>query len=265
MDKNYIDEVKLKIDNLNKHFIINSFYYKKSRGNIEGLFTYVWDKVNAKTITQGFTFLGDTLRNDAKTTGQLRFALDDFFIRQIFVKKDGGFVITAEDYSSQSRSNNSPWNRWDYLNTYSYSPYSSYYYNPYYGYYRPLSSYNNSQSNRYYYANIAILSIDKTGKIEWTRVINKNQFDDDNDNHLSYSTMNSGGEIHFLFNDDKNKNQIIANHSISPTGELTRNATLKSQEKGYQFMTRLSKQVGANQLIIPCIYRGYVCFAKVDF
>jgi hypothetical protein len=265
MDKNYIDEVKLKIDNLNKHFIINSFYYKKSRGNIDGLFTYVWDKVNAKTITKGFTFLGDTLRNEAKSTGQLRYALDDFFIRQVFVKKDGGFVITAEDYSTQSRGNNNPWNRWDYLNTYSYSPYSSYYYNPYYGYYRPLSSYNNNQSTRYYYANIAILSMDKAGKIEWTRVINKNQFDDDNDNHLSYSTMNSGGEVHFLFNDDKNKNQIIANHSISPSGQLTRNATLKSQEKGYQFMTRLSKQVGASQLIIPCIYRGYVCFAKVDF
>ncbi|MEY2917495.1 MAG: hypothetical protein RIS73_1209, partial [Bacteroidota bacterium] len=265
MDKNYIDEVKLKIDNLNKHFIINSFYYKKSRGNIDGLFTYVWDKVNAKAIAKGFTFLGDTLRNEAKSTGQLRYALDDFFIRQVFVKKDGGFVITAEDYSTQSRGNNNSWNRWDYLNTYSYSPYSSYYYNPYYGYYRPLSSYNNNQSTRYYYANIAILSMDKTGKIEWTRIINKNQFDDDNDNHLSYSTMNSGGEVHFLFNDDKNKNQIIANHSISPTGQLTRNATLKSQEKGYQFMTRLSKQVGASQLIIPCIYRGYVCFAKVDF
>jgi hypothetical protein len=77
--------------------------------------------------------------------------------------------------------------------------------------------------------------------------------------------MNSGGEIHFLFNDDNNRNQIIANHSISPSGLVTRNPTLKSQEKGYQFMPKLAKQVGANQLIIPCTYRGYICFAKVDF
>ena len=265
LDKSYIDEVKLKIDNLNKRYIINSFYYKKNRGSIEGLFTYVWDKKNAKALIHGFTVLGDSLRNEAKTTGQLRFALDDFFIRQVFVKKDGGFLLTAEEYSAQSRGNNNSWNRWDYLNNYYYSPYSSYYYSPYYGYYRPLSSFNTNQSTRYYYSNIIILSADKTGAIEWSKVIHKDQFDDDNDNFLSFSTMNSGGEIHFLFNDDKNRNQIIANHSISSSGQLTRNPTLKSQERGYQFMTRLSKQVGANQLIIPCTYNGRICFAKVDF
>ena len=266
MEKNYIDEVKLKIDNLNQRYIINSFYYKKNRGSIEGLFTYVWDKPNAKTFTHAFTVLGDSLRDEVKTNGQLRFALDDLFIRQVVVKKDGGFLLTAEDYSTQGRSNNNnQWNRWDYLNNYYYSPYSNYYYNPYYGYYRPLSSFNNNQSTRYYYANILILSADKTGKIDWSKTIHKDQFDDDNDNFLSFATMNSGGEIHFLFNDDKNRNQIIANHSISPTGQITRNPTLKSQEKGYQFMTRLSKQVGASQLIIPCVYRSYICFAKVDF
>jgi hypothetical protein len=265
LEKNYIDEIKLKVDNLNGRYILNSFYYKKSRGNIEGLFTGMWDK-NNKNFTQGFAILGDSLRNEAKTNGQLRFALDDFFIRNVFVKKDGGFLLTAEDYSTQSRGNNiNNWNRWDYLNNYYYSPFgNSYYYNPYYGYYRPLNSFGN-QGLRYYYSNVVILSADKTGKIEWSRVIKKDQFDDDNDNYLSFCTMNKGGQIHFLFNNDKNRNQIIANQSITPAGQVTRNPTLKSQERGYEFMTRLSKQVGASQLIIPCTYRGYICFAKVDF
>ena len=176
-------------------------------------------------------------------------------------------MLTAEDYSTQGRvNNNNPWNRWDYLNNYNYSPYSSYYYNPYYyNYYRPLSSYNSNQSIRYYFSNIIILSLDKEGKLEWNRVIHKDQYDDDNENFLSFATMNSGGEIHFLFNDDKNRNQIIADHSISPSGVINRNPTLKSQEKGYQFMTSLGKQVGASQLLIPCLYRGYICFAKVNF
>lgn len=264
LNKNYIDEVKVKIDNLNKRYILNSFYFKKNRGSIDGLFTSIWDKPNAKVFAQELTVFGDSLRNEAKTTGQLRFALDDFFIRQVFVKKDGGFLLTAEDYSSQNTGSNNSWNRWDYLNSYYYSPISSYYYNPYSGYYRPFGSYGN-QSVKYYYSNIVVLSVDKQGKIEWSKIIHKDQYDTDNDNFLSFSNMNSGGEIHFLFNDDKNRNQIIANHSISSTGQLTRNPTLKSKERGYEFMTRLSKQVGANQLIIPCTYRGYICFAKVDF
>ena len=75
--------------------------------------------------------------------------------------------------------------------------------------------------------------------------------------------MNSGGEIHFLFSIDK-RNQIISDESITPDGTEKRNTTLKSEEKGYQFMTKLSKQVGTRQLLIPCNYRGYICFAKVD-
>ena len=55
-------------------------------------------------------------------------------------------------------------NRYDYL----YNPYSlssgDYYYNPYTGYYRPLNSYNN-QTTRFYYENILVLSISKTGKV----------------------------------------------------------------------------------------------------
>lgn len=262
LNRNYIDEVKLKIDNLNKRYILNSFYYKKNRGNIDGLFTYIWDKVSGQPFNQGFLVLGDSLRDAAKTTGQLRYALDDYFIRQVVAKKDGGVLLTAEDYSSQTRSSGNTWNRWDYLNNYYYSPYS-YYYNPYSGYYRPMSSFGN-QSTRYYYANILILSLDKKGRLEWSQVIHKDQADDDNDNYLSFSTINSGGQIHFLFNDDKNKNQIIANHSLTPDGQITRNPTLKSQERGYMFMPRLSKQVGANQILIPCVYRSYICFAKVD-
>ncbi len=262
LDKHYIDEVKLKADNLNKRYIINSFYYKKSRGSIEGLLTCFWNKTADSAQSLAFMPIGDTIRDQARTSGQLRFAIDNYFIRQVVAKKDGGFLLTAEDYSTQSRSINNSWNRYDYLNNYYYNP-NSYYYNPYTGYYRPLSSFGN-QSIRYYYANILIMSFDKTGQLQWNRVINKDQFDDDNDNFLSFSTFNSGAGIHFLFNDDKNKNQIIANHSITGAGQLTRNPTLKSQERGYTFMPRLSKQIGASQLIIPCVYRGYICFARVD-
>ena len=262
LNKNYIDEINLKIDNLNKRYILNSLYYKRSRGSIDGLFTCIWDKAYNKPFVNDFIVFNDTIRDAAKQTGQLRFAMDDYFIRQVFAKKDGGILLTAEDYSSQSRSANNSWNRWDYLNNYYYNPYS-YYYNPYSGYYRPMNSFGN-QSTRYYYANILIMSLDKKGNLEWSQVIHKDQSDDDNDNFLSFSTINSGGQIHFLFNDDKNKNQIIANQSITPDGQLTRNPTLKSQERGYQFMPRLSKQVGANQIIIPCVYRSYICFAKVD-
>jgi hypothetical protein len=262
LKEKYIDEVKLKIDNRNNRYLINTFYYRKNRGSIEGLFTYVWDKTADKPYASQFTEINDSLRYEAKSGGMLRFALDNFFIRQIVVKADGGFILAAEDHSADTRGNNN-FNRYDYLyNPYSLSP-GYYYYNPYTGYYRPLNNLNN-QSTRYYYENILVLSISKTGQLLWSKVLHKSQFDDEEENFMSFSTLTSGNEIHFLFNSDR-KYQIISDQAIAADGTITRYPTLKSPQKGYEFMPSLSKQTGARQIIIPCAYRNNICFAKVDF
>lgn len=264
LDEKFIDDVHLKIDNLNSRYILNTFYYKKNRGSIEGLFTCIWDRDKAGVFASQFMSFGDSLRDEAKRSGLLSFAFDNFFIRQVIVKKDGGFLLAAEDYTSDTRGSSNSWNRYDYL----YNPYypsnGYYYYNPYVGYYRPYSSFSNQTSTRYYSENILVLSINKNGMPEWSRIIQKDQWGDDEENFLSFSTMVFSGEIHFLFNNDR-KNQIITDQGISPDGTIKRNPTLRSKEKGYEFMPSLSKQIGAGQLIIPCAYRGYLCFAKIEF
>ncbi len=263
LNEKYIDEVKLKIDNRNNRYLINTFYYKKNRGSIEGIFTYVWDKAGDKQYAAQFTEIYDSLRYEANSGGMLRFALDNFFIRQVVVKADGGFILAAEDHSADTRGNNNNFNRYDYL----YNPYSllpgNYYYNPLRGNYRPLGNLNN-QSTRYYYENILVLSISNTGQLQWSKVLHKSQFDDEEENFMSFSTLTSGNEIHFLFNSDR-KYQVISDQGIAANGTVTRYPTLRSPQKGYEFMPSLSKQTGANQIIIPCAYRNNICFAKVDF
>jgi hypothetical protein len=191
-----------------------------------------------------------------------QFALDNFRIHQTVVKADGGFILSAEDYTRENSGYND-FNSYNYNNPNSYSS-GGYYYNPYTSYYRPYYSYNN-QTTRYYYENILVLSISKTGKLEWGKVIQKSQFDDNEENQfLSFSTMTSGGEIHFLFNNDR-KYQVVTNMGLTPNGAINRYPTLKSVQNGYEFMPGLSKQVASNQIIIPCAYHNNICFAKVDF
>ncbi len=261
----YIDETIVKIDNLNKHYIFNSFFYTHDPGNIKGLFTMVIDAVKIDTIKSAFNVFPDSLRAKVNSDGLYKAAFDNLFIRQAIVKKNGGFILTTEDYSSQTRSNpNNSWNRSNYLYN---SPYSSndyYLSSPAYGYYRPQSSFSNWQDVRYYYDNILILSLDANLNMQWNTIIPKVQSDDEVDNFLSFSTMNVGAEIHFLYNQGERK-QIISNQSILPDGELKRYPTLKSREAGYEFMTRHAKQVGYKEVIIPCIYHTNIAFAKVNF
>ena len=263
LNKSFLDEVSVKVDNINKRYLLNSFYYNQKRGNIDGLYTAIWDKSSRRLLVQNLAAFNDTMKREAKNEGAARFAYNDFFIRNIILKKDGGFILAAEDFTSQSRS--TPWNRMDYLYGYPYSSSYDYYMYPrssYWYYYRPRST---SSLNRYYYNNIAVMNVDKDGKLIWSNIIHKEQYDDGDDNFLSYLIMNAGGELHFLFNELERRNQLLSDQSISPDGKLTRNPTLKSLDRGYQFMPRFAKQVSAKQIIVPCMYRNYICFAKIDF
>lgn len=264
LNKNYVDDIKVKIDNLNKKYIISTFYYKDKTDNIQGIMCNIWDAVADSMYAKVFTEFNDELRSMAKTNGNSKYTFNDFFIRNLVLKKDGSFIITAEDFASQSTGGNG-WNRYDYLYGSPFlSPYDYYYYNPAYGYYyRPYGSFN--QSVRYYYDNILVVNFSPKGIPEWSNVIHKQQFADGNDNYLSFNTFTSGGELHFIFNDISKKDKLLSDNIITPGGDARRNPTFKTNQRDYEFMPRFAKQIGARQLLIPCTYRGQICFAKVYF
>ena len=261
----FIEEVVVKVDNMNKHYIINSFYYGQRHGSIEGLFTSVIDMNGERPIRAAFNAFSDTLRTRINSEDQARFVFDNLVIRNTIVKKNGGFILSAEDFYTETLYNNT-WNRQYYGSTLPYvSSYDYYLSSPYYYGYRPFGTYEREESNRYYYDDVVILSLDSSLKMEWNNIVHKKQYDVDNDNFLSFANMNVGGEIHFLFLDRDRKKQLVSDQSILPSGEIKRYPTLKSNDVGYGFMPRLAKQVGARQMIMPCIYLSYVAFAKIDF
>jgi len=270
LNKLYVDEIKLKIDNVNKRYIINSFYYNDRRGNINGIFAAIWDAKGDTSYAMVFTPLADSIRSEAKEKGGLKYAFNDYFIRDILLKKDGGYLLVAEDYSTQTTGNN-PWNRWDYLyNSPFNSPYYNNYYSPYYGgygygRYGYNNNYNSNNNTRYYYYNIMILSINNKGVSEWSNIIHKEQSSDYTDNLLSYTTFNTGSDIHFIFNNADKHNQLLVDNVVTSDGTLVRNPSLKSYEKGYEFMIRFAKQTGSREIIVPCSYRQQICFAKIEF
>ncbi len=259
-----LDELKIRVDNNNKRYLISAFYYKQRRGNIEGLYTVIWDKESNSKLKETLTIFNDELRGLAKSAeSNLKMAFNDFFIKHIVVKKDGGYLVISEAEYTTSRGN--AFNRWDYM--YGYSPYAGPmdYYSPFYNPYSPWNRYGNSSINRYNAENIMILSFDKNSNLEWSNVIQKSQFDDDGNNLISHQLVNTGGALHFLYNQYERRTLLLSNQSISPDGKLTRYPTLRNLDKGYEFMTRYGKQISSNQIVIPCLFRNYLCFAKIDF
>ncbi|MEI6946203.1 hypothetical protein V9K67_03305 [Paraflavisolibacter sp. H34] len=264
LDKIYLDELHIKVDNANKRYFLTSFYYKQRRGNIDGFYFYTWDKQTRSQAMQNTIALSEELRNEARGDAGMKSAFNDYFIRNIIVKRDGGFIIGSEAYYTTSRYNN--WNRWNYMygmpyyNTFDY--YSFY---PSYGSWWYRNQYYNNQAVRHHADNITILSFDNTGKLQWSDVIHKQQFDDEAGDQISYQIVNTGGQIHFIFNLEDKRTLLLNDYVLSPDGQINRNPTLKNLDKGYEFLTKYGKQVSSKQIIIPCYYRNYICFAKIDF
>lgn len=263
----YLDDIKAKADNVNKRLVLVSFYNKTKRGNIEGYYLYVWDKKSGQVIREKALAFSEALRKEAKGNTSIKAAFDDNFIKNIILKGDGGFIIASEAAYTSSRGGGA-WNRWNYWGSPFMRPFDYYYYSPYYynSYWGGMNRWGNNNDNvRYQADNITISSFDSQGNNEWNNVITKEQFNDQSDNLLSYQLFITGGQLHFLFNTLETKAQLLSDFTVSPEGEMKRNPTLKNLDRGREFMPRYGKQVGRNQMIIPCLYRNYICFAKVDF
>lgn len=263
-EKLYLDEIRIKPDNYNKRYFITSFYYKQRRGNIDGYYFYIWDKQTGQPVIEDTVSFSDELRREARGNASIKTAFNDYFIRNIINRKDGGFLISSESYYTTSRGGG--WNRWNnlygspFLRSYDYYYYSPYSYNSLWG-----NRWNYGQNVRYQADNITIMSFDKYGKKEWSSVITKEQFDDQSDDLLSYQIMNTGGELHFLFNNLEKRANLLNDFSLQPNGQINRNPTLKNLDRGFELMPKFAKQVSARQVIIPCIYRNYICFAKLEY
>lgn len=266
-----LDEIKLKFDNTNKKIIVNSFYYRQKKGNIDGLYSMVFDKLTQSVSSESAFLFSDTLRMDAKgDNGSLKTAFNDHFIRNVIPLQDGSFTVISELYYSSSRNNT--WNRFDYLygNGF-YSPYNMMYYSPFsrmygWGWYDPFNRFGQqNMSVRHVAENILLFYFNAAGQLQWTNTVRKSQFDDNTDAYLSYQLFNTGSEIRFLFNQREKRELLLNSATVDAEGKVKRQPTLKNLNRDYDFMPKFGKQIGLRQVVLPCMYKNYICFAKIEF
>jgi hypothetical protein len=266
-----LDEVKLRIDNEHQRYLFTAFYYKGRRNaSIEGVANAMYDKKAKDWVVRNIIPFDAELRADAAIDNNNKNAFNDYFIRQIFIRKDGGFVMNAEAVYTSSR-NNMPFNRWDMFGNPMMmgSPMGwggwgmagpGGFGNPYYG-----SGAWGGNATRYHADNILVLVFDKDGHLELSNVIRKKQFDDQSESMVSYQTINTGNALHFLYNSYDRREVVLSYQSIDSDGKVTRNPTMRALDPKYSFLPRYSRQVGTRTIIIPAIVRNYLTFARIDF
>lgn len=295
-----LDDIRLKVDNANNRVLINSFYAIAKKGNIEGMFTFIWDANLKTTLLSSANRFTDANRALLTTKRSLKTALDTYYIDKVNTQSNGDFVVMAE--SAETYSNRSAFSRWDYfwggpfynpfIFNYWYRPFGFYpwtrfgwagfgawdlgwgwgglgwgpwgwgwgglggFWNPFASFGYPTVTYNAKQ--------IALMSFDQKGNLQWVKTIDKSQSDMNVDQFIGYGSFENNNGLNIIYyQKQKGQRQFIFN-TLGKDGSLNKGASINLQEKRFDWMPKALKQVGENECIVPYQYNNRIGFAKIQ-
>lgn len=236
----------MKMDNVNNRIYIGGFYSDKKNGNYEGVLFGYYD-VNLKSIQNQKMILFDPQLRAATGDKNKKRAFNDFVVRQLIVRNDGGFVLISEDYYVTIR-NATYAPGWGY--------YSMYYYGPY----------TTPSVREYNYNDIMALAYNAEGVREWQSFVRKSQYSqEDGGMFSSYAFLNTGGSLGFLYNDYNTNRSRIQLATIDENGQIAMRSMAAEGNSDPDWLPRSGKQVAAREIVIPCLRKRQICFAKIVF
>ncbi len=242
LDEKYAAAGYLKVDNVNGRVYFGGFYSDKKNGSYDGVIYAAYD-------IAGDTYVAKRMipfdKNLVYAAGARRnHPFDNYEVKQLIVKNDGGFVLVAEIHYVTVRSN----------------------YTPGFGYYSYYSPYMTTTVHEYHYEDIMSLAYDKDGMREWNSFIPKDQYSqEDGGVFSSYALLNTGGTLGFLFNDFNSQHSRIQLATVSAEGKTETHSFTTEGNDYPDWLPRAGKQVAARVLLVPCFHRKQICFAKVGF
>lgn len=226
------------------HVYVAAFYATRKNGNPDGLLYAGFDGQTFDSIRQIQVPFDDRLR---AMTGErsLRHAFANQHLRQLIIRNDGGFVAISEENYVNTRSSYSP--GWGYYSVYG----------PFMG---------GPQVREYFYNDILALSVDSSGAMQWPSFIRKEQYSqEDGGLFSSFAFVNTGASLGFLYNNFNQQRSSITLVQVADDGlQQSRNFDIEG-ELAPDWVPRMAKQVSAREVIVPCLMRKKICFARVSF
>jgi hypothetical protein len=272
-----LDDIRLKINNTNGTVLVNSFYASEKKGNIEGMYTYIWDIAAKRNSVSNASRFTDAMRDAVTDKRNLKNAFDDFYFDQVQPNADGGFTIIAEAASTSS--NRNAFSRWDYYwGGPFYNPFIFSYWNRPFGFY-PWARFGwgmmgpwgwgggfsgfGYPSVTYSAGKVAILNFDANANIQSVKTIDKQQSDLNVDQFIGYGQINNAAGTNFLYYQKSKGVKQLVHQQLNASGAIVKGNPIMLNEKQVEWMPRSLKQVGEKEAILPYQSKGKLGFAKI--
>lgn len=236
--RNNKNEYKLYYDSI----IINNGIFKYDIINNTFLFIGLYSQIRSHGH-QGLSFLKIFKDNDSAVVHFIPFnrqlinslmgkkvnspGLMNFYPRKVILRNDGGFIFLCEYFDVQQEVYQSDYN-FNHPNT----NYIRYYYQ---------------------YKDIFIVSVNPNGKIDWTKIIRKDQVSI-NDDEGYYSSFLAGAlseKLVFLYNELGVNSSDLIYYQIDPNGKVKHNVLVDRNTFDGYLIPKIGYQVSNNEIIMP--------------
>lgn len=244
LNGHFVNGINFKVDTKNNDIRLGGFYSSKKNGNTEGFFYCRLPQANDRNEEIKFIPIDESIRNKADVKKK-KSAMNDYDVKDVIVKNDGGMILIAENYFETTRAG---------------SPSVGF------GGFYSMNSYGR-MIREFTYGDILVISFDKEGTIQWSEYLRKNQFSTNDEGfYSSYVLLNSGANLVFVYNENLSVNkQTISVNAINAKGDNMVERIHGNEDKNFTWVPRLGKQTGALELIVPCLKSKGLSFAKISF
>ena len=219
-------DVKSAYDDKNKIYHIAGLYNDKESQNSKGLFTYKRGNAHAESLgiqlkPFDVSFLNDLYKD------QKREKLQYHVLKELTFAIDGSLILFTEYNKVFSRR----------------TPFQGYGQN---------SNFRNSGWMDHYIEEVLIFSFSPEGDIRWKNLLLKKQFSqDDNAAFSSFFLFTLPSRMMLIFNDDIRKNNLVSEFEISPSGKLSRNSLMSTENQDLKLRFSGATQISNTSFIVP--------------
>jgi len=240
----FFNDLIIRINDFDNYCQVSGTYKSNKNGKIEGLYNSRIPLSNLSAPHTALTEFTDSFLKTIKPKSYKK-AFNDYRIQDIIFRKDGGYLVIAEEQNFEIK------------NVYN---------GGYMGYnmmYNDATYYTTKKE--YVFGNIIIINLDKDGNILWSEHIRKSQRSiDDNGELSSFTLMNSGANLVFLYNLFNRADHSLGLSSVDPTG-LMQMSRLNPNQTYEEWLIRNGKQTAPLEVIIPVVTSSELNFALVNF
>ncbi len=240
--------VKMSFDNVNQNLKIAGLWSSKSEVETEGFFTFLKAlnglkqnsiyELKKEYYDDGILRDLNGLENKTKNN-----YLNDFFIRELIHRNDGGLIIIAELQREYSRRNGAP------------------------SFDRAFSdrSFGGRSYIDYYCEDLAVISIDPSGVQTWRKILFKKQYSQDDEGiYSSFFILKVPSQMHIIFNDEIKNANTVSEYVIDPLGNFKRNSLLSTEYKNLRLRFKDGVQISSNSFVVPSEKNGKINLVKVS-